>query len=152
MTPTSTSQLAKMRLYNTTRGNNVLISNHVAGTITSTANFPANWANGDVLTIASQTVSGGGFAWVDLEITSGPTGKSYMFVNIQENSATVGDGMRLHPFTASFSSSKLIAANALVASQTTNGFGLLTVTSNVFSLAWTGTPAAVVIREAGYLS
>jgi len=152
MTVSSSSQIGKMRLYNTTRGNSALISSCNTGTnvITLTANAPANWANGDTITIASQTVSGGGFSWVDVEITSGPTSKNNLFLNLIFSSATVGDTMRLHPFDASHSSSKYIAAVALAAANT-NVFGLYKCNSNVISLSWTGTPSSVAIREAGYL-
>jgi len=149
MTPTSTSQLAKMRLYNTTRGNYVLISNHTAGTITSTANYPANWANGDVLTIASQTVVGT-FAWVDLEITSGPTGKALMFIKFVIRSATVGNFCITHPFET-YALSKVDAAVAQAANQDALGFGLVKITSNMVSFAWNGSPTYVIIREGGYL-
>lgn len=155
MVPTSTSQLAKMRLYNTTRGTHALISNCNVGTntLTLTANVPVGWTVGDTITIASQTVSGGSLDWVDLEITSGPTGKSALFIVQQVNSATVGHQMRLHPFTASFSTSKYATpCNVLVSSQTTSVFGIIPIASNIFSLAWNGTPTAVVVREAGYLS
>jgi hypothetical protein len=152
MVPAATTQLAKMRLYNTTRSTSALISNCVTGTntITLTANVPAGWQVGDTITIASQTVSGGGFAWVDLEITSGPTDHSALFVATAMTSGTVGDALRLHPL-ATFGSGKITArAVALVAAQPTDGFGFLPITSNVFSLAWTGTPTTVTIREAGY--
>ncbi len=155
MVPTSTSQLAKMVLYNTTRSNSVLITNCVTGTpntITSTATFPANWVNGDALTIASQTVSGGGVSWVDLQLTSGPLGKVNIFMKDQVISANVGDAFRIHPLTT-FSSSKVDVAIALVANQGTNGFGLISVTSaGLFSVSWTGSPTTVLLREAGYLS
>ncbi len=153
MVPSNTTQLAKMRLYNTTRGNSALISNCNTGTntITLTANAPANWANGDTITIASQTVSGGGFNWVDLELT-GLAGKSALFVNTQINSATVGHAMRIHPFDASFSLSKNHVNLVDIASQNSNAFGLIKITSDLMSLSWTGTPAAVIIREAGYIA
>lgn len=154
MVPAATTQLGKMVLYNTTRGNSVLITNCVTGapnTITSTANFPANWANGDALTIASQTVSGGGFAWVDIQITSGPTSKVSLFVNMQAKSATVGDTMRLHPF-ATFGSNKVLPLVAQVANTQIDRFGLLEIASDKFALSWTGTPTTVLVREAGYLA
>lgn len=153
MVPSATTHLAKMRLYNTTRSNYALISNCNTGTntITLTGNAPANWANGDTITIASQTVSGGGFSWVDLDITSGPMGKTALFLRYQINGANVGDAMRTHPLET-FGSAKLFGADVLVANQTTNvGADLVKMTSNVFSLGWTGTPTTVTIREAGYI-
>jgi hypothetical protein len=155
LVPVSTSQLAKMRLYNLTRGNSALISNYNTGTnvVTLTATVPGSWANGDSLTVVSQTVSGGGRNWIDLELTSGPTGKSFLFVSLAFSSATAGDTLRLHPFSASFSASKFIAADAIAASTTinTNVFGLFNLLSNVISISWTGTPANIFIRESGFL-
>jgi len=155
LVPVSTSQLAKMRLYNLTRGNSALISNYNTGTnvVTLTATVPGTWANGDSLTVVSQTVSGGGRNWIDLELTSGPTGKSSLFLSLIFSSATAGDTLRLHPFSASFSASKYVAADAIAASTTinTNVFGLFNLISNVISISWTGTPANIFIREAGYL-
>jgi hypothetical protein len=153
LVPASSSQLAKMRLYNTTRGNSALISNYNTGTnvVTLTATAPVNWANGDSLTIASTTVSGGGFNWIDFEITSGPTGKSYMFVKFQITTPTANTSLRIHP-TEAFSSSKLDNVFAQVANQPMPAFALIKITSNVFSLAWDGSPTAVVVRESGYLS
>lgn len=153
LVPSATTQLAKMRLYNTTRSNSALISNCNTGTntITLTATAPANWANGDTISVVSQTVSGGGFNWIDLEVTSGPTGKSALFVATAITSGTPGDALRLHPLST-FAAGKVTArAVAQVAGQPLDGFGLLSVTSNVFSLAWTGTPTTVIIREAAYI-
>jgi hypothetical protein len=154
MVPASTSQLAKMRLYNTTRGTSALISNCVTGTntITLTADVPAGWATTDVITIASQTVSGGTVSWVDIEIASGPTNKTHMFLSLLINSATVGDGMFLHPFTASYSASKVKEHYAQVASQSIITEILQTITTNTFALAWKGTPVAIIVRESGYLA
>jgi hypothetical protein len=154
--PLSTAQLAKMRLYNTTRGNSALISNANTGTntITLTATVPANWANGDTITIASQTVVGT-FNWVDLEITSGPTGKTSLWLLTQIRSNVQGDALRLHPFET-FAVSKAVPNAVMVASTT-----LLTslplpipITSNVFSIAWNGTwtnaADLVNLKELGY--
>lgn len=151
MVPVSTGQLAKLRLYNTTRGNSALISNcnTATNTITLTATAPANWASGDTITIASQTVSGGGFSWIDLELTSGPINKGSLFMKLQFISATVGDALRIHPFDATHSSAKYDVLIALVASQASNGLGLIKITNNVFSIAWTGTPSTVLLRESG---
>lgn len=148
-----TTQLAKLRLYNTTRGTSALIQacNVATNTITLTANVPAGWAVTDVITIASQTLSGGGFSWIDLEITSGPTGKSAVFMKLVFNSATVGDRAQTHPFEASLSVSKYDVFSAEVASQNANRFGLVKIVSNVFCLSWTGTPASITLREAGYI-
>ena len=112
LVPTATNQLAKMRMYNTTRGTYMLISNHVVGTHTTTftANVPAGWTVGDVITIASQTVSGGGLGWVDLEIVSTLTGKSFLFLYFQFVGGTGSyTGVYTHPFEA-YAETKTILA------------------------------------------
>lgn len=157
LVPASTSQLAKLRLYNTTRGNSALISNCNTGTntITLTANAPASWANGDTITITSQTVSGGTGNWIDLEITSGPTDKTYLMFNVQViDTTTTNIGLRIHPFET-FATSKQFVALTQVTNVT---FAVPTppikITSNVFSISWNNTGAAsftVTIREAGLL-
>lgn len=156
MVPTNTNQLAKMRLYNTTRGTSALISNCNTGTntITLTDTVPAGWATTDVITIASQTVSGGGFNWVDLEITSGPTGKDALFFNLQvSDTTTTNVGLRLHPFN-SFSNSKIGKVLTQVVNVTNDNMVLIPIIGNVFSAAWNPSGAAsmiVTVREAGYI-
>jgi hypothetical protein len=152
MAVSATTALAKMRLYNTTRGTSALISQCTTGTntITLTANVPAGWTVGDAITIASQTVSGGSVDWVDLEITSGPTGKTDMFLAFQIVSATAGDTVYFHPFE-SYVSSKQFFAQVYAANRTTFIVLPVKVIGNVFAIGWTGTPTAVVVQEAGYL-
>jgi hypothetical protein len=155
LVPASTSQLAKMRVYNLTRGNYALISNYntVTNVITHPTTPPANWANGDSLTVASQTVSGGGLNWIDLEVTSGPINKNALWVNLQINSGAAGDAMRLHPFDASLSSAKYSPIDAQAVGVTQNaGSYLLKIISNLFCIAWTANSTALVIREAGWMS
>lgn len=152
MVPFSTSNLAKMRLYNTTRGTSALISNCVTGTntITLTANVPGGWTAGDTITILSQTITNTDFKWVDIEITTSLTGKLTLFVTILIAPSAAGQYVITHPFSGTFSYSQ---TNQII-SQSTNVFGglnLLSLSSNVFSMAWTGTPAAISINEAGIL-
>ena len=152
LVPVSTSQLAKMRLYNLTRGNSALISDYNTGTnvITLTATVPGTWANGDSLSVVSQTVSGGGFNWIDLEITSGPTGKSGLFMFGFFTGGVAGNSLRFHPLET-FGAGKVTSVQCQVATVLNTGLVLTKITSNVFSIAWTGSPTGVVIREAGYL-
>ena len=152
ITPVSTSQLAKMRMYNTTRSNSALILDAAGATFTTTTNvYALGWRDNDDITITSTTVSGGGYSWFDLEITSGPTDKTELFLEFLIVSATVGDSWRLHPLEA-YAASKMKRTVALVATYPTIGYPLLKITSNVFSAAWTGTPTSCQIMEAGYLS
>lgn len=152
LVPTSTSQLAKMVLYNTTRSNGALISNCNTGTntITLTATVPANWANGDTITIASQTVSGGSLNWIDLQITSGPTGKNSLFLKLQFSGNAAANRMIVHP-SETFSSSKNNLVQTQVASVPNDSLALVPINSNKLAIAWEGTPAFVTIREAGFI-
>jgi len=157
MVPASTSQLAKMRLYNTTRGTSALISNCVTGTntVTLTANVPAGWQVGDTIDIASQTVSGGSRAWVDLEITGGDfTGKSSVFLFLVVYD-TAGENYRmsLHPFETYGASKIVVELNTQGTGGNTGQF-LYKLTSNIITAEWAASGAAsmiVVIKEAGYL-
>lgn len=157
LVPTATTQLGKMRLYNTTRGTSAKISNAVVATktITFTANVPAGWTVGDVITIASQTVTGGGVSWADIEITVGPTGKNYLFVLlVYKDTTTAGLTLQYHPLEA-YAVSKAMPCPCVVANLTAfQGHYLIKVVNNVFAISWQASganTASVVIREAGYL-
>lgn len=157
LVPSLTSQLGKMRLYNVTRGTSALIQDATNGTntITLTANVPAGWTVGDLITINSQTVSGGGVSWVDIEITSGPTDKTDMFIAmLYRESTTAGLVLQFHPLET-YATSKTKAIPCYVANITTIAPTVLVkIINNVFSLSWQAsgaTTVAVVIREAGYL-
>jgi hypothetical protein len=153
LVPSSTGQLAKMKLYNTTRGNEALISNCNTGTntITLTANAPANWVNGDTITVTSQTVSGGGFNWVDLKITGGPTDKAALFINMVLASGTASDGMRVHPFST-FGGPKITQVLTQVGGVTNSTFCMVPISNNTFSFAWTANSTSIILREAGYIA
>lgn len=151
--PTATTHLAKMRLYNLTRGNHALISdfNTTTNVCTLTANAPAGWTSGDSMTIASQTVTGAPISYADLEITSGPTSKTYLILSMICISATAGDNSRMHPLET-YGSSKQKTAQCPAANM--NGLcsgEWLKITSNVFSVGWTGTPTTIQIVESGVL-
>jgi hypothetical protein len=154
LVPTATTQLAKMRLYNTTRGNSALIANCNTGTntITLTATVPANWASGDTITVASQTVSGGGFNWVDLEITSGPTSKSGLFVTLLLTSGAASDAAYCHPLATYGGGKRTPRAITQVGGVQVAAFGLVPVVGNVFSLAWTAASTQVTVAEAGTIA
>jgi len=74
--PSATTQLAKMVMHNTDRGNDALVSNCVTGTntVTLTDDVPGDWEVGDEVTICSQTNTTNPSAnvyFIDFEITSG---------------------------------------------------------------------------------
>lgn len=153
----NTNQLAKLRLYNTTRGTSALISTctTATNTITLTDTVPAGWTAGDTITIASQTVSGGGFNWVDLEITGGPLGATSMFFNITAADTTgTNIGLRLHPL-ATFGNGKVSKILTQVVNVSNDNLALVPITGNIFSASWEAGGAAsmtIIIRMAGYIS
>jgi hypothetical protein len=151
ITPTATTQLAKLTMYNTTRGTSALILSATGATFTTTTNvYAAGWRNNDIITITSPTTVGGSLNWVDLEITSGPTSKTSLFVK-QILSGTAGDFFRIHPFTASYSASKIDALCAQVTARNMYNLALVSVISNKISISWTGDDS-VWIRESGYIT
>jgi hypothetical protein len=105
--PTNSNQLAKLVLYNSTRGNYALISdvNTATNTITLTANAPANWVSGDTITIRSttntDTISSGYF--VDLELGDTTTVPDTAFAldiavhNLSDTGASQ-QALYLHPY------------------------------------------------------
>lgn len=153
LVPTSTSQLGKMRLYNITRNNYALIQNYNTGTnvITLTANAPGDWASGDSLTVVSQTVSGGGSDWVEIELTDTTLiGKATVDCLLTIQSATVaGNSMSVHPIET-FGAGKVSPKNVLVANLA-DGYRLMIKLSNSrLAIAWTGTPTFIRLRVFGY--
>lgn len=71
--PNANNHLGKVVLHNTTRGTDALIDSVSGSVVTLTANAPAGWVNGDIITTKSQTntdnFSGGGF-YYDIDLSS----------------------------------------------------------------------------------
>ena len=107
----SSTALAKLRLYNSTRGTYALISDTdtATNTITLTANVPAGWATTDTITIRSQlnTDTSGGAYFLDYEITSEiPELARYIVCDFSwADTAAIGQRGSIHPYAA-FSGSK----------------------------------------------
>lgn len=155
--PASTSQLAKMRLYNTTRGDYALISDCNTGTntITLTASVPGTWQVGDTITTVSQTVTGAGRDYCDFEITSGDlVGKSAMkLYYFYRESTTIGvtTQFNIHPFE-SYVAAQNQSIYAQVAGRIIAGALEVKLNSDVFSLSWgaSGNTVIMGIRQVGY--
>lgn len=157
LVPASTSQLAKMRLYNTSRGEHLLISNTNTGTntITFTSAVPVGWSNGETIEITSQTVSGGGFSWVDLELTSGDfVDKTSVFLYlVMIDSGGAGQALIPHPFEA-YAVGNLISTAQTQSTQPMIVTHPYKLTDNIISVAWTASGAAtatVIIRQSMYI-
>jgi hypothetical protein len=151
ITPAVAGQLARMRLYNSTRGNYALIVSATGATVTVDRNvttLPAPWLDNDAITITSPT-AGAGMA--DLEVVSGITGKSNVFIFSSIQSTTVGNSAGFHPFAA-FSTSKYQPVFAQVNGISNSYSGLATITGNVLSIAWNGNITSFILRETGYIT
>jgi len=146
LVPVSTSQIGKMRLYNTTRGNYALISNCVTGTktITLTASVPGTWQVGDTITTVSPTVGAG---WLDIELTSPLSGKNVLIVEVAlYDSGGSGQTVSLHPFE-SLSAPKIKNNYNHVAARWATYERIYEVNSDVMSLGWTASGAATLIAR-----
>lgn len=154
LVPTSTSQLGKQRLYNTTRGNYALIlTSNGTSTITLTASVPSDWANGDTITTISTTVVSGQ-NHVDIEITSGElVGKTNVFLWAVILDSGSGVFMRFHPFET-FSVSKQFNIFSPSAGSAFGGLQAYKLVNNVLTIAWSASGTSTVsptVRQVGYV-
>jgi hypothetical protein len=151
----ASTQLAKIRLYNTSNApvDYLLISsvNTSTNTITFTDTVPAGWAIGETITCRSQTNTDvlGTAYFMDLEITSGPTGAAglMLFIGYVD---VAGEVFSLHPFEA-FGAGKNQYIT-LIGTTQQNASYLVKVTTNVFTIRWSASGAAtatIILREAG---
>lgn len=156
MVPVATNHLAKMRLWNTTRNSYILISNCTATTVTPYAAVPAAWANGDAITIRSQTVNGtysSGY-FVDFEFVSGPP---LTALGIKMSCRLVDTGGA--GYEAAFHPMSSFSASQQTMQITTQGTGVIRaqgdtpLTGATFSCIWIASGAATLsflIRLVGY--
>ena len=159
LVPASTSQLAKLRVYNSTRANNYgLISNYNVTTsvVTLTAAAPANWVNGDTLTITSPVVSGDGQWWADLEmVETSLLNRGAIYIVLTATAAVAFDTGLMHPYDASYSVSKREQAIVPAANAFAGVSNPVKWIDNCYSIAlqqtWTGASDAFFIRTAGYI-
>lgn len=154
LVPSSTSQLGKQRLYNTTRGTNALIStSNGTSTITLTASVPAGWASGDTITTISPTVASGQ-NHVDIEITAGELlSKSNVWIwAVMLDSGGVVL-LRFHPFAA-FSAAKQFNIFTPAAAVAFGGLQAYKLNSNILTIAWSASGAATAsptVRQVGFV-
>ncbi|MGQ9625836.1 MAG: hypothetical protein ACUVV0_02910 [Anaerolineae bacterium] len=157
---TSSAQLGKIVLHNTTRGTSALISSVDTGTntITLTDNVPGDWQVGDTITARSQTCTGyiltpspvGYFFDIDVSGTIGST-VAAIFVDFSFYDSS-GSSMRsvLHPYEAhSGSKRQALESNAGIWVRRTV---LVPIISQRFCFGWTASgsnTASVILRLAG---
>lgn len=120
--PQASTQLAKARLHNTTRGTYRLITavNTGTNTIMTVASTDA-WASGDTITIESQTVTSpsGLFKFVDLDLsqqTAIPVlARALMFEILKQETGTTSASTNIHSFDTFASSKEIGVTPSLVA-------------------------------------
>lgn len=125
--PLATTQLAKMRLYNSTRGTYRLITAFNTGTNTiTTVSSSDAWANGDTITIKDNTISdpySPNVASFDLSQQSEiPVLARAIVLNVlHQDSGGAGQIVQFHPYEAA-SDAKL--SNIVSTQSTSQNFGL----------------------------
>lgn len=140
---TSTSLLAKIRLFNSTRSTYALISDTVVATntITLTANVPAGWLVGDTITPESQVNLGnvGGGKYYDLEIFDTTVipelTRSVAILMAYADSGAAGQFMVCHPWET-FANSKGASLSAVVAGQTSIRWFEMDIIERRITVAW----------------
>lgn len=151
LTPTSTSQVAKMVLHNTTRSTDALISNNNTGTntITLTATVPAGWQSGDTITIRSQTNTSNPAAnvyFVDFELTSiiNDLARYLDIYGFYFDTGAAGQRLTFHPYETNAGSKQIpidTEASSVVIGMTLR----LPLISKRFCMAWKASGAATAI-------
>ncbi|MCK5307183.1 MAG: hypothetical protein KAJ73_01095 [Zetaproteobacteria bacterium] len=148
LVPVSTSQVAKMVLHNTTRSNDALISNSVAGTntVTLTANVPGTWQVGDTITIRSPVETGviGTSYFVELEITGTVIDSMARTISVAlagGDSGAAGEKARIHPYDTDSASSRIGPDNQVAAAFATTMAITTSLINKRFCVLWTSSGA-----------
>lgn len=152
LVPVSTSQLSKLVLHNTTRGDSALISDCNTGTstITLTASVPGTWATSDTITIRSQTNTSTPITnvyFVDLQFTSGLNSDTdYIVIGVVTNDSGGPVYSVYHPYESNVAS-KRKSMSVQVAGVNANATFIMPIISNTFCASWdaTGTGTMLVL-------
>lgn len=146
--PFATTNLAKIRLYNSTRGEYLLISATDTGTntITFTTNVPAGWAALDVVTARSplNTINVGGGYYYEMEFASEVPflTRSIEMGMFMSDSGGAGATGAVHPYEAGSSSKQ-----TSVITQSTSGINSMVNTALInkkFTMLWDATGTATL--------
>lgn len=146
--PPNGTLLAKMVLYNTTRGDSAQISSVNTGTntITLTATVPAAWANGDTITVRSQTntdVPAGYFLDFAIDDTSLIPANAVM-LDFVFHTVTDTGGVALilaHPFKAGVASARRRQGTQVASVSVSSGMFRIAFLQRRFELEWQATGA-----------
>ena len=141
------TDIAKLTLYNITRGDNALILQTViaTNTVTLTAGVPGTWQVGDSIDVRSQTntnVSGTSY-FFDYQITSViPILARSMGVEVTwTDSGGTGERLILHSFVA-FANGKRMILDTVVAGGSLFGYKNIPLIDRKYTAQWTASGAA----------
>jgi hypothetical protein len=143
LVPSSTSQIAKMVLHNTSIGDSLLISNVNTGTntITFTTNVPGTWANGHTITVRSQTNTANPLAntyYIDFELVTGNLNaltRAFTGLFALYDAANTPE-LYIHPYEANSASKAQNYAVSVAAKVTSFNPDPIPILSNRFCMAW----------------
>jgi len=147
---------AKMRLYNTTRGNYARIISCVVATTTITfdTNVPVDWQIGDVITILSPTLGFNAVSWVELEITAGllVARDKCILTLLYKDSTVANTQFRAQPYEAPHPC-KMHSWWCQVANQYVGSQFDLKIVDDVICIGWSASgagTAAVIVKQIAY--
>lgn len=148
--PFSSSQIAKLVLYNTTRGTSLLISSVdiATNTITFTTAVPGAWVNTDVITARSQinTLGVGSAFFYDHEFAAGNIPVLTRAIDValgMSDSGGAGQTCGIHPYEAG-AASKLTGPTTQ-STQFTNSWPAAALINNRITLVWTASGSATAL-------
>ena len=120
--PTATGDIGHVVLYNSTRGNSALVDYRSGNDIYISGSIPGDWVTGGSLTLASDTVSGGGINWYDVDLSGFlPENAIGLFMRIYVTD-TGGSGRAfVHPYE-SYGSQKVKEGSSEVAGKIANAY------------------------------
>lgn len=151
ITPSASTHLAKMRLFNTTRGTYALINSVSGSVVTLTANAPAGWANGDSLTVISTVVvSGDGRNWCEFEITSGVT-KESIFIEVAWTNTTAGKQCGAAPIESFSFYKAFFLTSPGQATLDCQPLKIYNGSYRAFSLSWQDAGTNIIAKYKGFL-
>jgi hypothetical protein len=148
--PTSSSQLAKLRIYNTSNApvDYLLVSSvdTATNTITFTSAVPGTWTAGETITSRSQTNTDttSSAYFQDIEITSGCTDKNALIFNTAIiDTAGAGKVFAIHPFET-YTAAK-VTQTVTQTTSALNGLALTKITNNTFCIRWTSGGSTIIL-------
>jgi len=151
----TSSNLAKVVLFNTTRGNDALVSsvNLATNVITLTAAVPSGWANGDTIKTLRPS---GAFQLRSLELADTsvvPSGATHVFLYVQINDSAAGGQVWLSTDKNSPSTSEIVPIGSTSAASVAFNapFVVIPITNRRITHNYRGTSGLLLLRIAGYV-